>query len=507
MEVMLADVDAAGIRMGSSAPPIEVRMSLRPGDFAEVLAMAGDTIEAVPVRISDVAEPGRYLGELVDGSMIELGAEHVSDAAYAEHINPSMGGIFDWFLKKREGPSMFQAFGQQPPGLPAPQQPPGLPAPAPSMLPAVPQPPEAKKGLLTRFFSAIIPRPGGPSIFESFAPPRGPSGPPIVRPETVPAPVEARPSMFAPFTPKEGTVKEYKPQIFEFAERTETPTLLTPYVEQAKELFKTVEPSPPPKPYEERQAEQAALWTGVFEAPGEERPLTEMFTPFRPSPTQPEAATPEIPIPEAVRVRKLKQLPMPQRSTVVPSVEDLARAFLAYFEPIDDMWQTIREAKQGSYWQEQVRDTGVGKEQFETLGVCGGRPNALEEFASYFHIPWDEMRNRAGTTIKNYHGQEYEVWTDTSKIIEDIVFPTIENLQEAFRLIQPPDLSGMFTLEWSNDQCQLILIYSEGTYREEAWRPEPPAPEHGGAAIYEIPESERRQPPAPGKKRKKRKGR
>jgi len=505
----LADAEeAARLGMGADVPPLDLRLSLGAGDFAEVLAVVEDDgwgpgVERVPVRIAGAREPGRYVGELPDGSMLAVSAEHIADVAPA----PQMGGFLDWFLKKREpgGPSMFSAFGQQPPETRLPALPAPPPPPPPSAMIPAPEPP---KGLVARFLEFVRPTGERPSIFQAFrTPPPGPAGLPVERPETPIAPYVERPSMFAPFAPGARTMEEVRPQAFEFAEPTR-PGPLVPIVEEAKELFQAVQPSAPPAPYEERMAKQAELWTGMFEQPGAERPVAEMFRPFQPSEILPEErARQDIPIPEEVRVRNPKVFALPARSDVIPSVDDLARGILTYFAPIEDLWQSIREARNSPRWQQEVAETGVGKEIYETLGIGQGRPNALEEFASYFHIPWEEMRGRAGIDIQRYQGEEYEVWVDTSRIIEEIILPVIENLQQAFDLLKPPDIPGIMTLEWSADGLQLALVYTEGEYRPGYEEPRPEAP-RGSEAVYPTRrEKGPEEPPGPGQKKKKKRNR
>lgn len=508
----LADADeAARLGMGA-AVPLDIRFSLGAGDYAEVLAVVEDDewgtgVERIPVRIAGAREPGRYVGELPDGSMLAVSAEHIADVAPA----PQMGGFLDWFLKKREPgapppPSMFSAFGQQPQQPMQPQLP-ALPAPAPpppsGMIPA----PERPRGLVERFLSFVSPRGEKPSMFEAFqSPPPGPAGLPVPRPDRPIAPYEERPSMFAPFDPGARTMEEVRPKAFEFAEPSR-PGPLVPIVEEAKELFQAVQPSAPPAPYEERMAKQAELWTGMFEQPGVERPVAEMFQPFQPSEIlTEEQARQDIPIPPEVRVRNPKVFALPARRDVIPSVDDLARGILTYFAPIEDLWESIRAVRQSPLWQQDVAKTGVGKEIYETLGIGQGRPNAMEEFASYFHVPWEEMRGRAGIDIQRYEGQEFEVWVDTSRIIEEIILPTIENLQQAFDILKPADIPGMMTLEWSADGLQLALVYTEGEYKAGYEEPMPEAPP-GSQAVYPAPGSEPHEKKGPGPMERKKKKR
>ena|ERR1043166_2583352 len=118
------------------------------------------------------------------------------------------------------------------------------------------------------------------------------------------------------------------------------------------------------------------------------------------------------------------------------------------------------------------------------------------------------MRSRAGIDIQRYEGQEYEVWVDTSRIIEEIILPTIENLQQAFDLLKPPDIPGIMTLEWSADGLQLALVYTEGEYRPGYEEPRPEAPP-GSEAIYPVPGAEppERKGPGPMERKKKRRNR
>jgi hypothetical protein len=108
--------------------------------------------------------------------------------------------------------------------------------------------------------------------------------------------------------------------------------------------------------------------------------------------------------------------------------------------------------------------TGEAKDEFETLGTCGGQPTIYEEIASFFHIPWEEMRNRA--VVREY--DEYEQWVKTDLIWMDIISPLADRLTEAFNLMKPKDLPGQIVLERTDpheghdDPCVMTIAYVEG---------------------------------------------
>jgi hypothetical protein len=189
-----------------------------------------------------------------------------------------------------------------------------------------------------------------------------------------------------------------------------------------------------------------------------------MFTPAEVQPIQ-EVIPPDVP---QNLHRQMKILPMPRRQSLFPSIEDVARGLMGLYNPIDDLWDMLREAHNKPKWKEYLQKYGFAKEKFESLGSCGGPPTVFQELSSFMHIPWDEFRNRAKIVD---HG-ESEEWVDEEKIWEDIVFPSTEIMTEAFNLIKPPDLPGTFGFErevHGDTFCMLVATYTEGEEKERAY--------------------------------------
>ncbi len=504
----LADVDEM-----AQAPPEGVRTDLRPGEVAGLYAVRppsmdgwGEGLEPFEAMVVDVPAPGVYVGELPDGQPVQFGERNVA------WVGPSMGGIFDWVkraFRPEEPPPPVPGPGlpaippkAPPPGLPALPPPPSPPSPlkeaffklfAPSRLPAAPPAPPPPGAVIEA-------EPGAkPSIFDWFRPKRAvPPGPPALRPEGAPVPYVAPPSMFAPFAPAAPGILERIEEKDKAIVPAEAPGLPI----QAPEIFRHIKPTPE-EDFEAKKARQQELWQNLFPEPepGKDVPLEEMFKPFRPEELRPEPARPGAPpvAPEMlppVETESLKILTLPPRNELLPTTTDLARALVTRYEPIEELWDLIRRARQDPAFQRAVAKGMAGegpgaRYAFETLGMCDGNPNAFEAVAAFFQIPWGQVVARGQPVTKtDDEGNQYTSLTNLDRIYEEITFPAAELLFQAFEMIKPPDLSaGTFMLEWgghAEHTCQLLVTYAEGFPYAPGDVPDP--------AVFQQPEPE---PPPP----------
>jgi hypothetical protein len=451
----LADADVM-TQADGTIPPLEVRLDLQPGDrvglYEEVshpsMGAGYSPIEAV---VLGSPEPGWFVGETEDGQEITFHAGNVADVMMA---SPHMGGIFDWF--KRLAPP--------PPGAMVPSQQPS------SQLPAERAPnPEERKGLIAQLKTLFVApfesksqelTPGAEkgSIFDIFKVAPGKAGLPAQRESGEVTRYEKKSGMFSFLNP--GTKV-----VIPFAEKAasmvlpEGPGPLAPYIEKALAPFVIIPKSPEPEPYEVRKAKQVELFSGMF--PEVEVSAADMFKMFPKEEIQSyqEVIPPDIP--ERLQ-RKLKALPMPRRTTLFPSVNDIARGFIGMYNPIDELWDDIRRVQTTEKWKAYIEKYGFAKEHYETLGNCGGPPSMFQELSAFLHIPWEEFRNRA-ILIEE---AEYERWApdeQQEKIWEELVFPSVELLTEALEFIKPPDIPGHFTMEKDKGHgCMLLFTYTEG---------------------------------------------
>lgn len=463
-------IDADVMDQGSgNIPPLEVRLDLQPGDrvglYQEVRhSSMGAGFSPLEAIVLGSPEPGWFIGETEDGQEITFHAGNVADVQMG---SPQMGGIFDWF-RRLAPPDPGRAL--------VPIQPPQPPS---SQLPVLPAGPEERKGLISKlktFFDApfgpmsreMTPAQEKKSIFDIFRKqevPPGKAGLPVERAGSDVTRHEKKPSMFS-FLDPEGP----KP-LAPFFERASSIVLpekagpLAPYIEKALEPFVMVPKSPEPEPYEIQKAKQKELWSGMFQKEEEKPPLSKMFEMFPTSEVKPYD---EI-VPKEIRKqlhRKVKVLPMPRRQELLPSLEDVARGFMGFYKPIDELWDSIREARNTKAWQEYVEKYGFAKEPFESIGNCGGPPELLEELAYFLNIPWEEFRNRAA--IENV-GTDEEEWVDEERIWLEIVLPAIELMTQALNMMKPEDLPGHFIIEKDDDHgCMLVLTYVEGEEKEDA---------------------------------------
>lgn len=451
-------IDADVLDQGSgNIPPLEVRLDLQPGDRVGLYVEArhssmGAGYSPIEAIVLGSPEPGWFVGETEDGQEITFHAGNVADIQMG---SPQMGGMLDWF--KRFAPPV-------PGSSMIPAEPP------PSQLPSLPE----QRGLIAKIKEAFV-APFEPmsremvqitekkSIFDFF---KKKSGLPTERASSEVTRYEKKPSMFSFLDPE--SPKTLAP-FFERASSIVLPDQagpLAPYIEKALEPFVIIPKSPEPEPYEVQKARQKELWGGMFEKEVEGKPaLSKMFEMFPESEVKPY----EEVVPEKVRKqlhRSVKVLPLPRRQELLPSLEDVARGFMGFYDPIDDLWNEIRKVRSAPSWQEYLEKYGLAREPLESLGNCGGPPDLMEELAYFLNIPWQEFRKRA--EIENV-GTDEEEWVNDELIWIEIIGPAVELMTQALEAMKPQDIPGRFLIEKDDDHgCMLMLSYVEGEESEDA---------------------------------------
>lgn len=464
--MIFVDADVLALEGGPAVPPLEVRLGLQPGDKVGLYQETrhpsmGSGYMPIEAVVLGSMEPGWFVGETEDGQEICFHAGNVADV---ELGSPSMGGLFDFFRKK-------------------PTPPPSMPIPLPGSvisLPSGPQapgthshqpPPVESKGLISRLRTLFTPAESGEkkSVFDYFKKEPPKSGLPVVK----------KPSMFAFLEPGTKNVVPWSKALQDVSLPT-GPTFLAPYLKKIEEVFKIIPASPPPGPPVQ------PLWEGMFEKPTEaekakeqEKPLGDIFKMFTPAEVQPAKEVIPPSVPQRMH-RSMKILPMPQHMSLFPTVENIARGFIGLYNPIDELWDMLRGAREKPAWKKYMEKYGFAKERWETIGTCGGPPTIFEELSALLHIPWDEFRKRAEIVD---HGDEGEEWVGDDNIWLEIVFPATEIMTEALELIKPPDLVGHFGFEREEHRtadgemsfCMLVMTYTEGEEKEgafEEWKKE-----------------------------------
>jgi hypothetical protein len=454
----LADADVLTMGDGN-IPPLEVRLDLQPGDrvglYEEVRHPSmGAGLSPIEAIVLGSPEPGWFVGETEDGREITFHASNVADVQMG---SPQMGGIFDWFKRLAPpvpGSSMIPSEPQQ--------------------LPTLPAKPEERKGLIAKLkeaFAAPFEPPSREmiqtekkSMFDFFKKPT--TGLPEERAGGEVTRYEKKSSMFSFLSPEAtGPLTKFADKAAAIA-LPDRPGPLAPYIERALAPFTTIMPkSPEPEPFEAKRARQMEMWSGMFEKEPEVKVShSKMFEMFPKSDIQPyeEVIPPEVPknLHQSVKV-----LPMPRRQTLLPSLEEVARGFMGFYNPISELWDTIREARSNPAWQKYLAQYGYAKEPLESLGNCGGPPDIFMELASFMHIPWEEFRNRAEV---EEHDEEEE-WVNDDLVWMEIVIPAIELITQALDMMRPEDIPGHFIMEKGDDHgCMLIITYVEGEEKEGA---------------------------------------
>lgn len=416
----LADTNVLTLEEGAMIPPLEVRMDLKPGDKVGLYMVnhnsMGVGLSPIEAIVLGSQEEGWFVGETEDGHEITFNADQVMDVELAPN---SMGGFIDWVKKLMP------------------------PAPGGTGLPALPAAPKR-------------------SPFEALT-----TGPLIERPGSEVAPYVKPSSQFAIFDP--GTPSILTP----FRERAasiilpDRPGPLAPTIEKALQPFAFVPESAPPETFEAKQSRQMDLWSSMFEPEKEGASQADIFRGFTPQEIQPEEEAAPAHLEDDVR-EAVKVLPLPRRTTLLPSVEDVARGFATFYH-LDDLWNDLRDARNTERWNQELEEVGISRFPMESIGACGGPPDIFEELASFLHIPWQEFRKRAVIEETMYEGKPVEEWISNEDVWMEIMFPASEIIVAALDMLKPADLPGHFMVEQDEEGhgCMMVISYVEGELRAD----------------------------------------
>lgn len=429
-------------------------IELRRGDRVSIVGEVDDGLIRAQAVVLGSTTPDWYVGQLEDGSEVEFRIDQVEDV---EEPGYEMGGFLNWFKKKPSSPSRSLI----------PSEPGGVIYVGPTGVAKYEPPKKKKKGILAPVKEAIkalfTMEPGeGTSPFDIFR--TKTSLVPHV--ETPAVKTEKPSSIFAYFVPPESTLAPIAEKLTSLMPPP-GPTPLAPYIEKAQEIFQFVEPSPEPMTYEEKKARQMETWEGMFEPSKEEESLSKMFETFPGKPKMeafPESEVvpdEDIQTPDSVPSRPdmaIKAIPMPARNTMLPSVEDVARGLIGFYVKKNEtfphkFFNTFKEISEE--WRAKGAPGVVLMEPFETVGLHDGHPDPIEGMSIFLQIPWEEFRERA--LIEDLEDGSEE-WVDVEAVMTEIIYPGIEIVNEAFRLIKPADVPGDFELDWSKD-CGCFHIY------------------------------------------------
>jgi hypothetical protein len=308
---------------------------------------------------------------------------------------------------------------------------------------------KASRRELSGIFDWFLPKKGRPSIFQSFGPPgTGPGEEPqqlpalpaprggglIPRPETPPAP---RPSMWQfaePGLPAQIQREGERPSMFSFAPSSEA----TPPVPYA--------PPGPPVPREEPQ--QQALWA-VFEPPGEqERPAAEFFRTFEPEEVSP-------PPPRWIPVGVPRPSVPLEGIWSFPSVGDMAAQIMRNVDLTKVFGDLERMRETTGFWQSLEANYKYGQPLMIPIQAVVFR-ELYSDLANFFGIPT--------SVFELYLGQASTPEEDAAAfnlMWKEVIAPLILVMQEAFEMLKPPTLPGLFTIGLDERTGEYWLYYVE----------------------------------------------
>lgn len=205
-----------------------------------------------------------------------------------------------------------------------------------------------------------------------------------------------------------------------------------------------------------------------------------------------------------------KVLPLPPRNTVFPTVEEVARGLMTYYD-IEDLFDKVRQVKKEEWWQEDLEREGIAKWPFETIGRGSGvRPTPEEEMAAFLNIPWSEFIKRSEIETYEWGGKVHESREFTEDVTTELLYPSADLIHAAFELIKPSDLPGFFALSWEEDlEGMGAILYAEESPEvlekiRSGWEFEEEEEGEAGEEIVEE-EVEEEVKKAPEKKEKKKK--
>lgn len=420
------------------APPLDLRMNLGRGDsvLLEIpiqdgeWGMGSETHEA---HVLGCEAPGRYIGELEDGSQVGFDADHVVDI---RDDSPSLSGLF---RKKRSVP--------QAPALP-PSEERGVIYVGPTGVARFEDPPK-KPGLVKSIVNAVK---------------KAWSGPPTVREKATPIKFEEGETFLTPLSKKAGAVFE-----------RDVPGVLAPYVEEAEQVFAPIQPSPVPA----QEAGEMEVWTDIIkpEEPVDVfekvKPTGTRFTPFGAEESVQRQTIP-VELLKEIRAwgRDVEVLKLPPRpvNQLFPKVEDVARGLLSFYE---DLPRLIRETVLDPKWRTRVEADDYALDGWHTLGFYDGPPSPVQAIAAFLQIPWEiieaevleelepEIDPSTGETIVEF-GEG-----DTSDIF---IQEASELIIDAYNLLLPKDVPGRFIMKGDAGvySYDFSVYFAEGHFCEDA---------------------------------------
>jgi len=451
---------------------VAVDFELQSGDRVSIVGETDDGMIQALATVLGPTAPDWYAGRLDDGSDVEFRIDQVEEVLGGQGYE--LAGFMDWFKKKPKSPESRSLIPiEEVPTLYV----------SPTGVAKYEEPPK-KKGFLAPIRESVkelfTQQPEGQTLWEKLK-----SGFASIVPAapTTPAPYVKPPSLFAQFMPPETSLAPVVEKITSLMPPP-GPTPLAPYVEKAAELFQHVEPSAAPVPYEEKVAKQQELFKGMFEESKPEEDLSKMFEAFpegekKKKKKQVEApedirafpknqvVTPEtVDVPETVYEHgredmAIKPLPMPERGPrkVFPDVMDIARGLVGFYNQGRELFprkffEAMKEESE-AFRAEGDRNEPILKIPFETIGLHDGHPDPFEGMSIFLQIPWEEFRKRA---VVEDMGDGNEEWVDVNDITEEIMYPAMDLINQAFRAIKPEDVPGEFMVEYSDD-CGCLHIY------------------------------------------------
>lgn len=148
----------------------------------------------------------------------------------------------------------------------------------------------------------------------------------------------------------------------------------------------------------------------------------------------------------------LKKLPLPKRETLLPSEEEISKALLSFWGPLDSLIEQIRLPKQGEMITEEGHIFRVVP--LESIGTCGDEGHGyVDELLYFLRMPEGLMQEFARLEILQNSGK-------LQKFYDKYVYPASYVLAKALRPMKLPGLPGHLLL--LSTDCGLLIAYVEG---------------------------------------------
>ena len=439
------------------------RLTLEKGDIVSIVGETEDSewgsgLARAWAQVHGHSGNGWYAGMLEDGSPVEFHEDQIEGLL---DDRPGLSGIRDWFGKKvpTPGPTGLPALPEDPGGAIIYVGPTGI-----ARYEEAAAAPQKPKGFLNAIKESVS------SIVDAF---KGATGL-APRPEMPMAPYEKKPSMFAAFAPDAPKpLQAWQERATAFMV-PKGPGPLAPFVESAKELFSYVEPSPEPESYEARTARQTELWSSMFPQAKEGPSLFEAFKPSEVIMAEDAVLPPEMT--KEIEEGKIGALviPLPPRTTVLPTPEDVARGLMMLYDPIEEkIFNMVRTERQSEEFQagaamcmDMGDPAGIKIDSVAGSGYLVGLSQDEDmALAALLQIPWDYIESRTQREWVTYgkgRGRERHLEVvNQEELAEEIFWPAKAIVTEAFNLIKPDDLPGTFEIYEHPDYAHLALMYLE----------------------------------------------